>query len=140
MRGARLIRIYTIDDPDPRRNGGFREAAVLAWARLGSGDWGALTAWLGGWQQNGRTTGKGRWAWCRVLLDRTQPMPIPRRYDEEAEWHGHYEADLDEFTAAMHQAAASLPPHLREAALAPSLSPIPDSLRTWLRSPTSPPT
>jgi hypothetical protein len=74
-----------------------------------------------------------------VLLDRVQPMPIPRHRGEEAEWHGHY-AEADEFTEALRQAAASLPAHLRAGALDPDLSPIPDSLRAWPRTPTSPST
>jgi hypothetical protein len=115
VRGTRLIRVAFIHRGQRR---GFTEAAVLAWARTGDGGWGVLTAWQGAWQENGRTTGRARWGWCRLDVDLVEPRPVPRRIAEDDEWHGHH--PMEEFTEAIRQAAASLPEHLRQAALAPA--------------------
>lgn len=119
--GARVVRVYNVDDPDPRRHGGFTEAVILAWAPRRDGGWGVLTAWLGGWQENTRTTGRGRWAWCLMRKDdfeRGRVKPVVPFVMEGHEWHGHH--PLDEVTRAMHEAAWSLPEQLREAALLPA--------------------
>lgn len=68
--GAQLVRVHAVDQPDPRRHGGFTEALFLAWAPIpGSSDWAVLGAWLGHWQEGGRTTGRGRYGWLRVAYD-----------------------------------------------------------------------
>ena len=121
VHGARLVRIYTIDHPDPRRREGFTEALLLAWAPVpGTRDWAVLTAWLGHWQHGGRTTGKGRWAWLRLAdgdvargrVRAATPVLMP-----EDEWHGH--DPTAQFTIGARQAAASLPEQLRAQALQP---------------------
>lgn len=118
VRGAQLIRVTAFDPAGNRR--GFTEAVVLAWAPLRGGGWGVLTAWLSGWQSGGRTTGRGRWAWCRLPddLSLVTPMPPPRNLLEDDEWHGHHPDHG--ITIAMRQAALTLPEPLRDAALAPA--------------------
>lgn len=118
VRGAQLIRVTAFDPAGNRR--GFTEAVVLAWAPLRGGGWGVLTAWLSGWQSAGRTTGRGRWAWCRLPddLSLVTPMPPPRHLLEDDEWHGHHPDHG--ITIAMRQAALTLPEPLRDAALAPA--------------------
>lgn len=74
VRGAQLVRVYNVDAPNPGSRGGWTQALALAWARLPSGDWAALLAWLSGWHEDGRTTGKGRYGWCRILPDRTRAV------------------------------------------------------------------
>ncbi len=115
--GAQLIRVYNVDAPNPGSRGGYNEAVVLAWAPLADGGRGVLAAWLGGWQEGHRTTGKGRFGWCRLLSDRVREIPPPRAKIEGAEWHGHHE--LSEFAAAVRQAAELLPEPVRAAALTP---------------------
>lgn len=119
VRGTQLVHVAFVHNGQRR---GFTEAAVLAWARTGDGGWGALTAWQGAWRQgNGRTTGRARWGWCRLDLDLVEPRRAPQRVAEDDEWHGHH--PLAAFTQAIRQAAASLPEHLRQAALAPAPPP-----------------
>lgn len=115
VRGAQLIRVTFVHGGQRR---GFTEAMILAWARTGDGGWGVLTSWLGAWQENGRTTGRARWGWCRLIEDLVEPRRLPQHVAEDDEWHGHH--PLDQFTEAMRQAAASLPEHLRQAALTPA--------------------
>lgn len=118
VRGAQRLRVLNVDSPNPGSRGGFTECVALAWARLPDGDWAALLAWLSGWRgEDGRTTGRGRFGWYRVLEDRTKAMPIWPHRDPDVEWHG-YHAD-DEIAVAMREAAATLPEQLREAALTP---------------------
>lgn len=119
--GAQLVRVHAVDQPDPRRHGGFTEALFLAWAPIpGSRDWAVLAAWLGHWQEDGRTTGRGRYGWLRVAHDDAQRgrvravRPFPLEGDE---WHGHHPDS--EFTAGVSGAVASLPEGLRAAALTP---------------------
>jgi hypothetical protein len=113
VRGGRVVRVYQVDNPDPRKRRGFVEAVVLAWAPRTEGGWGVLVAWLGAWQEGGRTTGRGRWAWCRLLMDRT--VPVTPHLLEGDEWYGR-PAD-SELGQAVRAAAGSLPPDLRAAAL-----------------------
>jgi len=75
---------------------------------------------LGAWQQGGRTTGRARWGWCRILQDRTRAAPAPPRLeddDDPDDWHGQHPDS--EFAKAVRQAALTLSEHLREAALTP---------------------
>lgn len=117
VHGAQPVRVYTIDHPDPRRRRGFTQALILAWAPRLDGSWGVLIAWLSGWQQGGRTSGGGRWAWCRLTREdvrrgRVRPVKPHVRLDDE--WYG-MPADSD-FGQAVAQAVGSLPRGLREAA------------------------
>lgn len=124
VHGSQLVRIYTIDDPDPRRRRGFTEALFIAWAPLCGGDWAVLAAWLGAWQSGARTTGGGRWAWLRLTTDdvgRGRVKAVkPHRFDDEDEWHGHH--PLADVSIAFREAAASLPEHQRAAAIEPRRS------------------
>lgn len=115
VRGAQRLRVNNLDHPDPRRRGGHTDTVALAWARTPDGEWTALLAWLGAWQQDGRTAGRGRYGWCRVLEGRVRAMPVVRR--EGVAWYGMYEPN--ELGAAIERAALTLPEHLREAALTP---------------------
>lgn len=119
VRGAQLVRVYTVDHPDPRRRRGYSEAVILAWARTGAEGWGVLLAWGGSWRQQigGRTTVKARWSWCRLREDRVKPVRPPPLQAED-EWHGHH--PLSEFSEAVRLAAQLLPEELREAALTPA--------------------
>jgi len=113
IRGARLVRVMT-------PQGGHTDAVILAWARLGSGAWGALAAWGGHWQQGGRTTVRARWGWVRLVAVQVRPVEPPRRRIEGAEWHGwHAES---EFARAVREAALMLPADRRDAALTPRAS------------------
>lgn len=121
VHGAQPVRVYTIDAPDPRRRNGFAQALILAWAPRLEGGWGVLIAWLGAWQEGGRTTGAGRWAWCRLTADdlrRGRVRPVKPHVGLEDEWYG-MPAD-SEFGLAVAEAVASLPEGMREAAGRPS--------------------
>lgn len=114
--GARLIRVYNVNSPDPRRRDGYTEAVVLARAPIPGGGWAVLAAWLGGWQEGGRTSGRARFGWCRWLTDRCKI--VTPHVVGGAEWHG-WPAE-SEFAQAVRLAAACLPEHLRAAALTPA--------------------
>ncbi len=121
VRGAQLVAVRYVDPAGRRRGEG--DAVILAWAPLPAGGWAVLVAWIGAWQQNNRTTGAPRWAWCRYDKDLVRPAKPSRPLVEREgfEWHGwHRDSDLAE---AVRQAAASLPEHLREAALTPRRQP-----------------
>jgi hypothetical protein len=121
VEGAQLIRVLNVEAHNPPSRGGYTEAVVLATAPLADGGTGALVAWLGGWQEGHRTTGRGRYAWCRRLEDRVREVDPPQRRIEGAEWHGHHE--LSEFAAAVRQAAELLPEEMRADALTPKRAP-----------------
>jgi hypothetical protein len=53
-----------------------------------------------------------------LIENLVEPRLPPRRVAEVDEWHGHH--PLEEFTEAIRQAAASLPEHLRQAAIIPA--------------------
>lgn len=121
VHGAQPVRVYTIDAPDPRRRDGFTAALILAWAPRLEGGWGVLIAWLGARQEGGRTTGKGRWAWCRLTADdlrRGRVRPVKPHVGLEDEWYG-MPTD-SEFGRAAAEAVGSLPDGIREAASRPS--------------------
>ncbi len=115
--GARLVRVRNADDEDPRK--GFTEAVILAEAELADGGTGLLLAWLGAWQQEARTSGRGRFAWVRLPDDpeRVRYMPPWPRRAEGVAWYGWGEPN--ELGAAIEQAAATLPQEMRQAALRP---------------------
>lgn len=117
VRGAQLVRVKSIDPPGVER--GFREAVVLAWARIPGGGWAGLFAWIGAWQRGHRTTGGPRWAWCQVPEGRVEPVTPPRPLveAEDHEWHGYHE--MSDLAEAVRRAAETLPEHLREAAVTP---------------------
>lgn len=120
--GAQLVRIYTIDDPDPRRHEGYTEALFLAWAPIpNSRDWAVLAAWLSAWQDGVRTTGKGRYGWLRIVMpadiESGRVRAVKPFVMDEDEWHGHH--PLAEFSIAVRAAVASLPEGLRERAVRP---------------------
>jgi hypothetical protein len=117
VRGGRVVRVYQVDDPHPQRREGFTDAVLLAWAHRLEGGWGMLLAWLGTVQVGVKTTGEGRWGWCRYLADRTVPI-TPYLFDEEDEWYGN--TSYSELGKGVQAAVASLPVHLREAALRPA--------------------
>lgn len=123
VRGAQLVRVHNVDDPDPRRRRGFTQVVILAWAPLPGGGWAGLCVWLSGWHGPGprgsRVTGRGRFAWCRILRDRVEAWRPPRPYiqDPDQGWHG--QGDPSEVSEAMARAAETLPRHLREKALQP---------------------
>ncbi len=123
VHGARLVRVLNVVDPDPRRRRGFREAVILAHAPIPGGGWAVLAAWIGAWQERSRTTGGPRWAWVRLLEDRVAPHTPDRPLVEAEghEWHGYHE--LSDMAEAVRLAAASLPEHLRDAALTPRPAP-----------------
>jgi len=116
VEGARLIRVMNVDAHNPASRDGYTEAVVLATAPLGGGT-GVLVAWLGGWQEGHRATGRGRYAWCRLLEDRVREVAPPRAKIDGAEWHGHHAEG--EFAGAVRQAAELLPEEMRAAALTP---------------------
>ena len=115
VRGAQRLRVNNQDNPDPRRRGGHTDTVALAWARTPDGDWAALLAWLGAWQQGGRTTGRGRFGWCRIPEGRVEAMPPDPL--SGAAWYGWFEPN--ELGAAIQAAALTLPEALRAAALDP---------------------
>lgn len=120
--GAVLIRVYVVVElAGERQRRGFTEAVILARTPYPAGGEAALAAWLGSWQQGGRTTGRARFGWVHVPADddRVRPMPRPPAASliDGAEWHGHHE--LSEFAAAVRAAAAMLPESDRAAALTP---------------------
>lgn len=115
VRGAQRLRVMNVDDPDPRRRNGHTETIALAWAQIPGGGWAVLLAWIGVWQQNSRTTGRGRYGWCRILDDRVRAMPAVHR--PGVAWYGW--AQPNELDTAIEAAAATLPEHLRAAALEP---------------------
>lgn len=115
--GAYLIRVMNVDAHNPASREGYTEAVVLATAPLADGGTGVLVAWLGGWQEGHRTTGRGRYGWCRRLEDRVREVDPPQRRIDGAEWHGHHAEG--EFAEAVRQAAESLPEELRAKALTP---------------------
>ncbi len=121
VHGAQLVRVVNIDDPDPRKRGGFTTALFLAWARIpDSDDWAVLTVWLGARQTGARTTGGGRHAWLRLAPDDIacgRVRPVKPDVMDEDEWHGHH--PLSEFSIAVRAAAATLPAQLREQAVRP---------------------
>ncbi len=122
--GAQLIRVMNVDAHNRGSRGGYTEAVVLATAPLGDGGTGILAAWLGGWQEGHRTTGKGRYGWCRLLADRVREVAPPRAKIDGAEWHGHHVEG--EFAGAVRQAAELLPEEMRAKALAPKPPAAPD--------------
>jgi hypothetical protein len=115
VRGAQRLRVNNLNHPDPRRRGGHTDTVALAWARTPDGEWTALLAWLGAWQQDGRTTGRGRFGWCRIPEGRARVMPVVDR--PGIAWYGMYEPN--ELGAAIGLAAETLPEELRTAALEP---------------------
>lgn len=118
VRGAQRLRVFNVDAPNVASRRGFDEAVAVAWARLPDGDWAALLGWLSGWRgEDGRTTGRARHAWCRILPDRTQAMPIWPQTNPEHEWHGHHREG--EFAQAVWDAIETLPEELREKAAVP---------------------
>lgn len=121
VRGAQVVRVHHIDHPNPKMRG-FTEVVVLAWARLPGGDWAGLCVWLSAVQEPGahgaHTTGRGRFGWLRILPDRVEAWRPPHRYlDGDDGWHG--QGDPSEVSDAIVRAAATLPEHLRAAALTP---------------------
>ncbi len=112
-----------VDAHNAASRDGYTEAVVLATAPVVDGGTGVLVAWLGGWQEGHRTTGKGRYGWCRRLEDRVREVDPPRRRIDGAEWHGHH--GEGEFAAAVRQAAESLPEELQAKALTPKQAPGP---------------
>lgn len=118
VRGAQLVHRLNVEAHNTPSREGYTEAVILAWAPLPDGGWAVLAAWLGAWRrEDGRTTGKARYGWCRLLEDRVRPVDPPRTLIDGAEWHGHHE--LSQFALAVRQAALLLPENLREAALTP---------------------
>lgn len=123
VHGAGLVRVYNIDDPDPRKREGFTEALFLAWSQIRGGEdwvWAVLTAWLGHRQTGASTTGGGRHAWLlltRKDLERGRVRAAKPVSKDEDEWHGH--DSTAEFSIAVREAAATLPEQLRERALRP---------------------
>ena len=121
VHGAQLVRVYNIDDPDPRKWEGFTEVLFLAWAPIRGGEdwvWAVLTAWLGHRQTGSRTTGGGRHAWLLLTRDdlrRGRGRPAEPMSKDEAEWWGH--DSTAQFSIAVRAAAATLPKGLRERAL-----------------------
>lgn len=121
VRGTQVVRVHHIDHPNPKMRG-FTEVVVLAWARLPDGDWAGLCVWLATVQEPGphgaHTTGRGRFGWLRILPDRVEAWRPPHRYLQgEHGWHG--QGDPSEVSGAIARAAATLPEHLRAAALTP---------------------
>jgi hypothetical protein len=117
--GAQRIRVMNVDAHNRAARGGFTEALILARAELADGGQGALVAWLSAWQETSRTTGRGRFAWCRLLTDRVVEMPPPRHLLDGDEWYGQHTES--EFASAVRAAAETLPKHLREAAVIPAV-------------------
>lgn len=122
VRGAQVVRVHDIDNPNPKLRG-HTEAVVLAWAPIPAGGFAGLCAWLAGWNEQGphggHTTGRGRFGWLRILEDRVEAWRPPHPYltDPDRGWHGL--GDPGEVSSAIEQAVATLPEHLREAALTP---------------------
>jgi hypothetical protein len=118
--GAQLWRRLNVEAHNKASRGGHTEFVVLARAPLPDGSWAVLAAWQGAWRQpGGRTTGKARFGWVRLLEDRVTPAtPPPGLVAREGfEWHGW--AQSSQIAEAVRQAAALLPEYLRAAALTP---------------------
>lgn len=117
VRGAQLLRRVNIEAHNKSSRGGHTDMVALAWARLPDGDWAVLAAWQGAWrQESGRTTGKARYGWVRLLEDRVEPVDRPPQI-EGFEWFGwHRDSALGK---AVRAAALLLPEGMREAALTP---------------------
>lgn len=117
VRGAQLLRRLNVEAHNRSSRGGHTDMVALAWARLPDGDWAVLAAWQGAWrQESGRTTGRARFGWVRLLPDRVEPVEKPPRIEGFA-WFG-WHAD-SEIGKAVRAAVLLLPEHLREKALTP---------------------
>lgn len=120
-RGARLVRVFS--PPGTLKVDGGREAVVLAWAQLPDRSWAVLLAWAGHWayEDPPHQTEAARWSWCRYDPGRVEPRRPPQVLYEGAEWNGwHHESQIN---VAVRAAVASLPEHLREAAIRPAPGP-----------------
>lgn len=113
--GGYLVTVGTVRPTTPHQS---HPAVLLAWARLpGTSDWACLMVW-GGWRRDeaGRERPSARWCWVRYQsrqVGRLRPW-LPDQ-PEGLRWFGrHAGSDVE---AAYLEAAASLPEHMREAAL-----------------------
>lgn len=123
VRGAQLLRVYNVDSSNRGSRRGYTDTVALAWARLPEGGWALLAAWQGSWRgQGGRTTGRARWGWVRLLQDRVEAVERPPRIEGFA-WFGW--AEDSALGEAVRAAALLLPEHLRKAALTPKAPPDP---------------
>lgn len=127
VRGARLVRVYGSSESrdvagKPRRDGG-REAVVLAWARMPDGAWAVLMAWTRYWTDEDppHGTALAQHGWYRYDEERVKPQKTRRPNYEGAEWHGWHEDS--ELAQAIRDAAATLPPEMREQATTPAPDP-----------------
>ena len=121
VRGARR---GTVTGPATYGPPEWHDITVLAWARIPAGGWGALTVWDGMAQAPGdrQPMVHARWSWCRwtrCKLDHCRPTPPDNPWG--LSWLGLPRGYVDE--AAIEQAAATLPPHLRQAAVTPWIPP-----------------
>lgn len=113
--GGYLVTVGTVRPTTPHQS---HPAVLLAWARLpGTSDWACLMVW-GGWRRDeaGRERPSARWCWVRFeprQVGRLKPW-LPDQ-PNGLRWFGrHAGSDIE---AAYLEAAASLPEHMREAAL-----------------------
>ncbi len=116
--GAALVRIFGPDGPAKTDAG--REAVVLARAKMPGGPWAILVAWARHWayEQPPHQTERAERGWYLYEKHRVQPRRPPRVLYEGACWHGWHEDG--ELNRAIREAVASLPEHLREAAIQPA--------------------
>lgn len=125
--GARLVHVLELGR-DGQLTKGFREAVLLADAQLGDGAPAGLLAWAGWWREpDGRMTGRGRAAWCRLPEGRVKPArsvttaPAGIVYA----WYGQEEPNA--LGDAIERAALLLPARMRAAAIRPAATQGPQS-------------
>jgi hypothetical protein len=91
---------------------------ILAWARIPAGGWACLLVWDGFRTPPGarEPAPSARWSWARWRADVVMPLrPWLPDQPVELRWFGRPHGGA--FEAAFHEAAASLPQGMREAAL-----------------------